>query len=665
MAATAYAGGWKHLADVFEKVYQSVDADKQAAFTDLFFYECLKLVDGNDIGNVIWLIAGKWHSFRKLSLNGYDLTQSAEEHVYQFLILLRRKLRKRLEINSSALPAFSEDIERSLMGMWSGVFLSSYSVLNQKEEPGISDVLTVSPRISSESPSYCQWLLRMSMYYPFDADRFMIDVEQLLKANIPAYEKVILAMWLVNIPRYNATQYHRQKIMVYFHAIERMTRKEPTWMDPYFHLLAEWFMTALFRMAYIHEDNTQTTFLFGEFVTSQMKRFFPQFTRPFPAMQSRFYTRRRIRVGYVSTRFVTNAVTFYMANRILHHDPATFEIHVFALGTQHDGMTKLIAEHSDRFLQLENVLDYQANAQAIRESELDILVFADIGMGIPTYLLAGLRLAPLQVALLGHASSTGLPTIDCFFSSQVEPAQAQDQYREKLIRLSNVGASQIMPPALQTGLTHSLSRQKLSIPENAFVFVSCANGMKHIPERDFIWVEILRRIPHAYILIKPFIPGDYDRKLVERLARVGKLADAPERIRYVGSYDGHNDVFGLLSLANAQLDSYPFNGWTTTIEAICLALPTITQEGQGYRSRLGAGFLRAMGVTEGIAASEEEYIEWAVKFANDPSLCNWVKNRIKATRRHLLFDNAALQGEYEKALIEMIRGMEATKGKGD
>ena len=86
-----------------------------------------------------------------------------------------------------------------------------------------------------------------------------------------------------------------------------------------------------------------------------------------------------------------------------------------------------------------------------------------------------------------------------------------------------------------------------------------------------------------------------------------------------------------------------------------MALPTVTQEGNAYRSRLGAGFLRAMGITEGIAADEEEYIQWAVTFASDPALRRWIKNRIKATRQHLLFDNIALQMEYEKALIEMIR----------
>jgi len=344
-----------------------------------------------------------------------------------------------------------------------------------------------------------------------------------------------------------------------------------------------------------------------------------------------------------------------MANRILQHDRNTFEVHVFALGTQHDEMTELLSKKCDRFVRIDNVSDYPHIARTVLDSELDILIFTDIGMEINTYLLAGLRLAPIQCALLGHASPTGLSTIDFFFSSEVEPADAQPHYREKLIRMPAAGAAQIVPPGLQPGLPHSISRKKFGIPDTAFVFVSCANGMKHVPERDYIWIEILRKVPHAYILIKPFNPGDYDRKMVERISRAGELAGAPDRIRYVGGCDGHNEIFALLGLANAQLDTYPFNGWTTTIEAFCLALPTVTQEGNAYRSRIGAAFLRSMGIEEGIAADAAGYIDWAIRFANNPGLCNWIKNRIKVTRKNLLFDNAALQMEYEKALIGMTR----------
>ena len=202
------------------------------------------------------------------------------------------------------------------------------------------------------------------------------------------------------------------------------------------------------------------------------------------------------------------------------------------------------------------------------------------------------------------------------------------------------------------------TREQLGIPADAFVMVSCANGMKHVPERDFLWTEILRRIPNAWILLKPFSPGDRDSRLQERIRQAGRLAGAPERIRCIDGLSRHQDLFSLLGLADLQLDTYPFNGWTTTIEAFCVALPTVTQEGQGYRSRIGAAFLRSMGIREGIAANESQYVEWVERFAKDPALCRWVRDRIQAMRQPLLFENTAVQMDFENHLIAMVRERE-------
>ena len=649
MVANLWPAGWQAVLAGYETALQELEPAGRGEFTDDFFAACLRRVDPAAGGPAIWLVAAKWYGYRNLPLSGFAFNPAEEAALLRLLTLFRDKFAQWLLAPNSVLPVLGVATERAILGFWSVCFLSSFSVLHQQpasqSDPAAALV---------DGDDYRRWL-QQTLYFPFAADINAIDAEKLVMARIPAYVKVALVMWLMNIPRYNASQLYRMKLHTALAAVERVSRKKPDWMDPYFHLLAEWLMTSVFRLAYIDDDHSRTVFLFGDFITSQMRRLLPEYAEFSPPPGPLFQPGRRIRVGYVSNRFTANAVTFYMANRLFHHDPATFEIQVFALGPAQDGMTEMLAKNCDRFVRLDNQGDYATMASVIRDSALDILVYADIGMGISTYLLAGMRLAPIQVALLGHASTTGLPTVDAFFSSEVEPPQAQRQYREKLFRLPNVGSSQIIPPGLKGDAVAALSREQLGIPPQAFLFVSCANGMKHIPERDFIWQEILRRAPNAWILVKPFSPGDYDRQLVERIRKAGERAGAPDRIRYIAGVDGHKGVFNLLATADVQLDTFPFNGWTTTIEAICLALPTVTQEGGGYRSRLGAGFLRAMGIEEGIAASEEEYIAWAVRFANDPALCGWVRNRIQATRKILLFDNLSLQIEYEKTLIQLCR----------
>lgn len=656
-----YEAGWQAVFDRYAQLYPNVQKERLAEFTELFSLECLLLTDEKTPDLVFWQIVKKWQDNCKLTSFHNDLPEQEKMLIYEFAATFRKKLNLRLMHRQ--FPHFSghTSLERFAIICWREVFLSSYGVLYQydTEELLHKDLLAGSLELEKEdSLSYYSWLLRMSMFYPFDGQRFMVNVEKLLLADIPAYCKVILVMWLTALPRYNATQQHRQRLLNYFAHTQRVTHaKIKDWMDPYFMLLAEWLMISFFRAAYLHEDNAQGTFQFGDFITEQMGRQFPAFKEPLLYVKPD-KTQRKIRVGYISSRFVMNAVTFYMANRILHHDRNTFEVHIFALGKGEDKVTELLVNNCDRFTRIADSSNYQEIAQKVRESQVDILLFADIGMDISTYLLGGLRLAPVQCALLGHASTTGLPYIDYYFTSEIESKDAYRQYREKVVKMPNAGAAQLMPPGLQHQRQRKVTREKLGIPEDAFVFVSCANGMKHIPERDYVWTEILRRIPQAWILMKPFSAGDVDQKLIKRFEQINQDASANGRLLYVSGCVGHDEVFDYLELANAQLDSYPFNGWTTTVEAMCMALPTITQEGNGYRSRIGAGFLRAMGIQEGIAVTDEEYIEWAVRFANDPKLCQWVKNRIKVTRKHLLFKNIGLQIEYEKALIKIFNQIE-------
>ena len=651
---TAWPKGPNSIITLFKTRLADVQQAEQVLFIDRFWHSALQLMQSEPPNGSIWFIALRWYEAMGIADKSKVLTTEELKRRREFLIDLRRELIRSLLHEPLQLPVLPEKSARSAILMWRDLFLSSQAILNQPQSE--VDFLTQAPLNLHENPTegYYRWMLSQSLRQPFSAEQYPVDVEAMLSAQIPLFAKIILVMWLVNISRYNATQYQRQRAQLVLPDIFRFSSKQPVWLDPFFHILAEWLMITMFRLAYIHDDNSSLTRLFGEFIQHQMNRFLPQYAKPLPSTNRQDYS-RKIRVGYVSGRMVTNAVTFYMANRIFRYDADSFEIHLFAMGEKQDDMTRLLHEKADRFTLLPNPMDYPTIAQKIIESQLDILVFTDIGMDIHSYLLAGLRLAPIQVALLGHASPTGLPTIDYFVSSEAEPNDAEKCYRERLVKLPGAGADQIRPPGLKGFRDSGLSRARLAIPDSAFVFISCANGMKHVPERDFLWLEILRMIPHAYIVLKPFSPGDSDVRLRDRIRQVGLMAGAPERIRCVESCDSHQEVMSLLSLSDVQLDTYPFNGWTTTIEAICMGLPTITQEGKAYRSRLGAAFLRSLGISEGIAANAREYLAWAVRLANDPALCCWIRSRIKATCQVTLFENHAVQIAYENALLAMAR----------
>jgi predicted O-linked N-acetylglucosamine transferase (SPINDLY family) len=108
--------------------------------------------------------------------------------------------------------------------------------------------------------------------------------------------------------------------------------------------------------------------------------------------------------------------------------------------------------------------------------------------------MAGLRLAPVQCVAWGHPVTTGLPTIDYFLSSELmEPENGQEHYSEKLIRLPNIGVSYpkpYIPPVIKT-------RSDFQLPNDAVIYLCCQAPFKYLPQYDFIFAEIARRVPQA------------------------------------------------------------------------------------------------------------------------------------------------------------------------
>jgi predicted O-linked N-acetylglucosamine transferase (SPINDLY family) len=107
-------------------------------------------------------------------------------------------------------------------------------------------------------------------------------------------------------------------------------------------------------------------------------------------------------------------------------------------------------------------------------------------------------------------------------------------------------------------------------------------------------------------------------------------------------------------LADVVLDTYPYNGATTTLEALWMGIPLVTKTGKTFSSRNSYGFLRNVGVTEGIAWTDEEYIEWGVRFARDEALRSQVAWKLKQSRHNSPLWNAKqFTREMENAYREM------------
>jgi hypothetical protein len=146
-----------------------------------------------------------------------------------------------------------------------------------------------------------------------------------------------------------------------------------------------------------------------------------------------------------------------------------------------------------------------------------------------------------------------------------------------------------------------------------------------------------------------------DLTLVGRIISAAKKAGVSERLIILPPIGQAKHVMGLLSIADVQLDTFPYGGWTTNLEALYMGLMIVTQQGELARSRWGAGMLKALGIKEGIAENETEYVDWAVRVAKNPKLLKRLKAQIQKKTKAVLFNGPEAQSIYEEKLLEIYQ----------
>jgi predicted O-linked N-acetylglucosamine transferase (SPINDLY family) len=326
------------------------------------------------------------------------------------------------------------------------------------------------------------------------------------------------------------------------------------------------------------------------------------------------------RVGIVSAHIRDHSVWNALARGWLEElDPERYEVHLFHLGAAQDAQTRRAASQAARFHP--GPRSFERWARAIRDAELDVLIYPEIGMDATTAKLASMRLAPAQATSWGHPETSGLPTMDYFLSAAgLEPPQAQAHYSEKLVLLPNLGCYLRRPEKeVAAELPAGLSRPLLVCPGTPF---------KYAPQHDRVLVEIARRVPGARLVFFTGNPPALSEKLAQRLRHAG--------LDFVMLPWLSGEKFrALLAGADVYLDTIGFSGFNTALQAVESGVPVVTREGRFLRGRLASGILRRIGADELVAADEEAYIELAVRLANSP-------RKLQGSRERLYEDAAPI-----------------------
>jgi len=317
---------------------------------------------------------------------------------------------------------------------------------------------------------------------------------------------------------------------------------------------------------------------------------------------------RRLRIGYVSGDFHRqHPVNIFMLPVLLRHDHAHFEICVYHTGTMHDEYTRQAKGCADRWLEAA-ALDDAALQRAIVADGIDVLV--DLAGHTSTHRLEvfAMRAAPVQATFLGYPHSTGLSTIDWIIGdATVSPAEHAHLFSEGIAQLP--GSVFCWAPVDEYPLP--LPRPVDAPP----VFGSFNNAMKLSPRTIALWSEVLKAVPGAALLLKA--PSLKDEAVQARFAALfAGQGISGERLIFRGP-SGLADMMQEYGEMDIALDPTPYNGGTTTLQALWMGVPTVTLAGGNFVGRMGASFMHTLGQPGWVSNDEAGYVAAAVCLARD------------------------------------------------
>ncbi|WP_019501412.1 hypothetical protein [Pseudanabaena sp. PCC 6802] len=368
----------------------------------------------------------------------------------------------------------------------------------------------------------------------------------------------------------------------------------------------------------------------------------------------------KIRVGYLSQCLRRHSVGWISRWLFHYHDCDRFKIYAYSLVQTNDNVQQFIAHSCTEFRHLSPADSIDRIASQIQQDKIDILVDLDSLTSKRCYGVLALRPAPIQVTWLGM-DAPGLPAVDYFIADPyVLPEVASDYYAQRIWRLPQtyvaVNGFELAVP--------SLRRQYLDIPQDAVIYLSCQTAVKRHPDTARLQLKIIKSVPNSYFLIKG---GDEIEVIQQFFTQIALEEEVScDRLRFLPEVPSEEIHRANLGVADVVLDTYPYNGATTTLETLWACIPLVTRVGEQFAARNSYTMMVNAGVTEGIAWTDEEYVEWGIRLGTDPHLRQTIARKLHLSRRTSPLWNAkAFTREMENAYRQMWQKHLGDRGSSD
>lgn len=356
------------------------------------------------------------------------------------------------------------------------------------------------------------------------------------------------------------------------------------------------------------------------------------------------YGHKKIRVGYLSADLRSHPVAYFLHPLLEFYDREHFQVFLYRANADADGVTEQLQGWVDCVRYIADMDDEKA-ARQIAADEIEILV--DLsghtkGNRLP---ILDYRPAPVILSGIGYFNSLGMYTDGFLSDVYCSPYEWHPAFSEKLLRLPHTHFC-YSPfwefPAIN---------EQMSWERNGYVTFGCFNNFSKVTDDMLLmWKKILHKCPSSRLLLKHKL-FDSEEGRQWTLYRMQKLELPVERIDFRGFSANYLQEYNEIDIA---LDTFPYTGGLTTIEALLMGVPVISMYGDRHGTRFGLSFLSNIGMAELATDNRYTYIKLAAGIAEDKDLLKALHGRIRSiVQKSSLMDGVGYCREVE----QMYRGL--------
>lgn len=334
-----------------------------------------------------------------------------------------------------------------------------------------------------------------------------------------------------------------------------------------------------------------------------------------------FLKNKKIKLGYFSADFNNHAVTRLIKDVLKFHDKDKFDISCFYLHPyKYDEETKLIEKYSDNFLDLKNYSTKEI-ITLVRSQNLDIGI--DL-MGYTEHHRMSIfqeRIAPIQINYLGYPGTIGKKFMDYIVADKILiPNNYHKYYLEKIIYLPNC----YQPQYELIDISNIDFDEKFDLSKKKFIYSNFCNSFKITPLIFKAWMKILNNVSNSILVLL-----ENDETSKTNLVKEAKKYNIDKDRLIFSKRTNYEKHIARYKHVNLFLDTFPYNGHTTSSEALKSNLPLVTLQGSSFQSRVSASIINNLKLNQLITSNIEDYIKLSIELAQNVDKYNELKNQLK------------------------------------